>query len=750
MVGRACLSGYADPKRVLNDALAAGYSFLVLPMCHPDSKHINRWRSGVSADFDLDTRQWSDRVVAEIYGGPNVGPPDKPGTVQPHGVLDRVNGHSYVGRPKPFDLSAVANGPTGATGAKDENNAWFKSTDMKNNQNHTDPKENDEQEKFEGAKQEGQQNSKALTEDDLWGPAMQKGMVADINWALHCGCAGILIRVDWANCPPKYIPGIIASVLGPMTGTREIGMWITFPVNDIHSWHIWSSIKTASGGNAHIMPTLLFHEDLKGVVLNGPAHGQTKSEAIDRNGIPFDVAAAMDRWAGEPVGAIEICTDRFIVNRKGVAVLSQFHQKVIARLMPNGARLFLRSSQRSEVLGWGHEEVLEDEPTALHEDYCNYICHNLREARRQELYHKNTGGWEDYLQAPLQPLSDNLQSQTYAVFEQDPIKYQLYKDAIEHCLKGLSSGDDPAVPINERPVMVMVVGAGRGPLVAAALTASQSTGVPITCFAIEKNAGAVPTLNYRNQREWDGKVTVIETDMRRMHPQLKGKRADLLVSELLGSFGDNELSPECLYSAEYHLLREDGRGQSVPLSYTAFAAPVMSLKLRNSLNALVAPSQREPFKNYDTPYVVKAQCAYTFDQAKRCWDFTHPSTLVGSAAGEDWSVQEKYERHCSLTFTAPQEVQLDGFLGYFESRLHPAVLMSTVPQTMSAGMSSWFPIFFPIRHPIHLSAGESINLQIWRRHDHQRVWYEWCFCDAKGLPLSAVQNVNGSSSWMGL
>ena len=33
-------------------------------------------------------------------------------------------------------------------------------------------------------------------------------------------------------------------------------------------------------------------------------------------------------------------------------------------------------------------------------------------------------------------------------------------------------------------------------------------------------------------------------------------KADIIVSELLGSFGDNELSPECLYDAQ-HLFKED-------------------------------------------------------------------------------------------------------------------------------------------------------------------------------------------------
>lgn len=38
-------------------------------------------------------------------------------------------------------------------------------------------------------------------------------------------------------------------------------------------------------------------------------------------------------------------------------------------------------------------------------------------------------------------------------------------------------------------------------------------------------------------------MTVVSSDMREW---VAPEKADILVSELLGSFGDNELSPECL------------------------------------------------------------------------------------------------------------------------------------------------------------------------------------------------------------
>lgn len=58
------------------------------------------------------------------------------------------------------------------------------------------------------------------------------------------------------------------------------------------------------------------------------------------------------------------------------------------------------------------------------------------------------------------------------------------------------------------------------------------------------------------------------------------EQADILVSELLGSFGDNELSPECLDGAQSFL--KPG-GISIPASYTSFLHPITTHKLWNDV-----------------------------------------------------------------------------------------------------------------------------------------------------------------------
>lgn len=62
--------------------------------------------------------------------------------------------------------------------------------------------------------------------------------------------------------------------------------------------------------------------------------------------------------------------------------------------------------------------------------------------------------------------------------------------------------------------LLMVVGAGRGPLVRAAINASHEANRTLRIVAVEKNANAVITLrNLAAMERWDN-VTIVATDMR--------------------------------------------------------------------------------------------------------------------------------------------------------------------------------------------------------------------------------------------
>ena len=140
----------------------------------------------------------------------------------------------------------------------------------------------------------------------------------------------------------------------------------------------------------------------------------------------------------------------------------------------------------------------------------------------------------DYLQAPLQPLMDNLENDTYEGFERDPVKYRQYEEAV---YQALLERTDP----KGQPIVIFVCGAGRGPLVEGCLRAARRANTKINLTAVEKNPNAFVILQERKAIEWGDAVELVFSDMRSFNPP---RQADIIVSELLGSFGDNELSPE--------------------------------------------------------------------------------------------------------------------------------------------------------------------------------------------------------------
>ena len=102
------------------------------------------------------------------------------------------------------------------------------------------------------------------------------------------------------------------------------------------------------------------------------------------------------------------------------------------------------------------------------------------------------------------------------------------------------------------------------------------------------------------------RVKLISGDMR--HVEVADMQGDILMSELLGSFGDNELSPECLIPTEKYL--KPG-GIYLPWAYTNHLVPLSSQVLwsevRNYANQSVSGrvSLQQQMHPYELPYVVK-------------------------------------------------------------------------------------------------------------------------------------------------
>lgn len=472
-----------------------------------------------------------------------------------------------------------------------------------------------------------------------------------------------------------------------------------------------------------------------------------------------------NRWFAEPLHYLTIGPEVFTANKSGFPSMSKHHQDMIFMYMRlKNAPWILLSDVGPDVLSIRRAVESSSQFSSLQEALA---CRDddqfpsLVEANNQRLTgNTNTENaymsylrwlesqqpplpeiesaaltsFQDWLQSPLQPLADNLESATYEVFEGDPVKYDQYEAA---CVEALSEWKELGKPTSKEGVVVIAVaGSGRGPLVTRALKAAETTGVAVEVWAVEKNPNAYVYLLRQNETVWSGKVKVVKTDMRAWKGPVISESAetgpvygkvDILISELLGSFADNELSPECLDGIQHVMAKP--HGISIPSSYTAHFSPISTPKLYADILSRV-PIESTAF---DTPWVVRlfaldfvSQRVPGHDVIQQAWEFEHPipeATLKsiearrsggvvggggGSMAGAA-GANDHNSRFCHLTFVCRTRGVIHGLAGYFESTLYESqveatkgekVEISTHPDRIdckSKDMISWFPIFFPLK-----------------------------------------------------
>eukprot|EP01125_Pyxidicula_operculata_P019865 TRINITY_DN7223_c0_g1_i1.p1 TRINITY_DN7223_c0_g1~~TRINITY_DN7223_c0_g1_i1.p1 ORF type:complete len:620 (-),score=124.58 TRINITY_DN7223_c0_g1_i1:101-1960(-) len=520
----------------------------------------------------------------------------------------------------------------------------------------------------------------------------------EVAWASHLTLSALLLPTpDW-NCY-NYASCVLSSLLNipfmsmwietPLVSTKQIMMSNLGTENNYiydredDPWERWNKMRLLCQHHKNLRVALVLTADL-----------------------PSD--DVISRWTAEPISIIIVPTDVFLTNKKGFPVLSKRHQSVLLSFFQfSNIQVIVRGTTN-------HENGL-----SIYQQYITWLWRQTPQLTELEKFEKP---YWDYLQSPLQPLMDNLESQTYEVFEKDPIKYKKYEEAIVEALNV-----DPFLKDKEE-VTLMVLGAGRGPLVFAAMRAAKTTNRKLKLYAIEKNPNAVNTLmNLReNHPDWEH-VEVISSDIRKLFGDSICHKADVVVSELLGSFGDNELSPECLYGAQY-LLKEGGI--SIPADYTSYLAPMSTVKLYNEIANL------NNKKGFEKGYVVKYHAAHVIAEPQDCFTFLHPSHDTDCT---------RYKR---LKFKSSQSALIHGFAGYFDSKLYGSVYLSILPSTATQQMFSWFPLYIPVKTPIYVPANSELEVSVWRLTDGKKVWYEWTV--NSGTFTTPVHNPNGRSWWVGL
>ncbi|GFF34476.1 protein arginine N-methyltransferase skb1 [Aspergillus lentulus] len=536
--------------------------------------------------------------------------------------------------------------------------------------------------------------------------------------------------------------------------------------------------------------------------------------------------SVQSRWHSEPVHLLTMDANTFIKNQKGYPVLSKAHQALISKFMRLRTPPWILLCDVGPIPGVEASEASEATQSNLSSSeypslsqaavsskkfidptpHLSYI-RNLQQRQPPRSAIERFGmGYQDYLQAPLQPLTVNLESITYEVFEKDPIKYEWYERAIAKALSDWAEQKKPTSNPDGR-VVLAVVGAGRGPLVTRAIRASAETGVDIDLWVVEKNPNAFVLLQRHNEELWGGKATLVQSDMRswkgprrakdsglplatvgqslgiedsllyKPEPDQKGNtpapesvksmassdlssgQIDIVVSELLGSFGDNELSPECLDGITD--LLNPVHGISIPASYTAHLTPIAAPKLHADVVNQSISNPAAP----ETPYVVMLHAidflstnqpsagttsgdsgnSYisntrssistipvpesTTPYVQTAWSFSHPNRDIPPQSHFTSIISNSHNvRRTRLAFPTQNRGVCHGLAGYFETVLYRDVELSTNPVTMdskSANMISWFPIYFPLKTPLNVPDNGEIVVTMTRQTDDRKVWYEW-------------------------
>ncbi|CAD6190319.1 unnamed protein product [Caenorhabditis auriculariae] len=579
----------------------------------------------------------------------------------------------------------------------------------------------------------------------------EEELLKELNYVCYLGLRTIIVELKHVKSPR------LASVLNRWVWTKHANftIWVFVPTSvqtiggeleDV--WSVWADFRSQCANYCSLKLQVGIH---------------ITSDLDDE----FTDKKFVDRWKAEPVGAMIIDSDAFITDPvTGVATLSQPHAVAIRGIWMNDSiRLLIRDVGSLSK----HSNTLKMEYARAARNTVKDVSWIRSKAECSD-YPDTNIDYTDILQAPLQPLADNLDSCVYNTFEQDPIKYQKYKEAVELALRDF--GESSAHP---NSVVVYVLGAGRGPLVSACYEAESAYNekyrakkdrLKIKMFVVEKNTNAVVTLRYMNVKAWKERARIVESDMRSL-PQksieLGLDQPDIIVSELLGSFGDNELSPECLDGVTPFLKPTT---ISIPQKYTSYAAPIMSLNMYQTILS-TSPNfwnrgicghgrdgpeltsrgsflQRYPqgsdVSNLDQIYVVYLRQFCPLALPKEVFSFEHPNFENVSN-----------DRKALIEFDIDRPADIMGFAGYFDMVLYKDVMLSILPSTYSKGMISWFPAVIPLRDLLRVSNGDKIRFLIERKSDEHGVWYEWCV-ERQGAngekEQTPLQNQNGQSYYM--
>ena len=320
----------------------------------------------------------------------------------------------------------------------------------------------------------------------------------------------------------------------------------------------------------------------------------------------------------------------------------------------------------------------------------------------------------------------------YEAMEKDNAKYFLYYAAIFSELQFIKKC------LNEKTINGMVVGAGRGRLVDYFLDSTQELGMSAIIYVAECNSSANDFLRDR-YKEKDNVIVLppflvrtteelcLAADMdlinERVKSLLQDKSIDLFISELLGSFGDNECMQEIMSACKNAFGSSDS--VSLPRSYSTYICAIQSQVLKNYFQVNCP----------DSMYILGLP-----DDTVILSEITEVYSSVCTVLKREMVAFLKLKLFKNTTR------EITGLAGYFRAHLGNGIVIDTTP-TESRNTFFWETAFFPFAKPVEISEmEENLRIKFIRNSEMLtlnsekifdvaepliKVLYKWLYCTRK-------------------
>ena len=188
------------------------------------------------------------------------------------------------------------------------------------------------------------------------------------------------------------------------------------------SWNSWDMFRQICNYPSKLHVVLELEEELDEVdesegQESAHSSGPANSTALGTGSSRADLI--LRRWLGEPVRAVVIPTKLFLLNKSGFPVLPRLHQRIVHAFYAHKVQIILKGKPN-----------FPEHAVGTYVEYLRHLNHKLKlgGGHRPEAGGGGdragedavTAAYRDCLQAPLQPLMDNLESGRCGVSSDTP------------------------------------------------------------------------------------------------------------------------------------------------------------------------------------------------------------------------------------------------------------------------------------------------------------------------------------------